>query len=311
MIVAAPTLRAPTLADVPAITAMMNERGRALHGAPEMSEDELRGWFTLPSMDVEHDIRVAVAAGGEIVGYADLGDQADDGTRLWIDLRVDPAHGGSAMEALVDAMEDRAREKAVPGAVVRAVADEGDEDYRRLLDARGYRVLRSSYRMQADLQERPRDPDLPAGVEIRLYRPGEEERAVHEVATEAFSDGWDHVPQPYEEFLHWWSADADPTLMWVAAAGDGLAGVCLCRPSAQGDETRGWIETLGVRPPWRGRGFGRALLLTAFAEFRRRGRTAVALSVDTENVTGAVRLYESVGMRAVRRLDIYERPLDV
>jgi ribosomal protein S18 acetylase RimI-like enzyme len=64
-----------------------------------------------------------------------------------------------------------------------------------------------------------------------------------------------------------------------------------------------------VRPPWRRRGLGRALLLSSFEEFRRRGSSRVGLGVDTENATGAVRMYEEAGMRAVRRNDSYELKL--
>jgi ribosomal protein S18 acetylase RimI-like enzyme len=35
----------------------------------------------------------------------------------------------------------------------------------------------------------------------------------------------------------------------------------------------------------------------------------VGLGVDGENTTGAVRLYESAGMRVVRRNDTYEKVL--
>lgn len=304
-------LRAPTLEDVPAAVAMMNERGLALHGEPELTEEELRGWFTLPSMSVEHDIRIALDATGTVVGYADLGDHGEDGTRFWIDLRTHPVRADTAVTVpLLDAMEARARERAVPDAVVRAVADEVDERYRRLLAGRGYRIVRASYRMSAVFGRPPPEPQLPAGITVRTYRPGEEDKAVHAAVTDAFSEGWDFMPKPFDEFLHWTTtANSDPTLCWVAEDGEQLAGVCLCRPTAQGDETRGWVETLGVLRPWRGRGLGRALLLTAFREFHRRGRAGAALAVDTENVTGAVRLYESVGMRVARRLDIYERPL--
>ena len=303
-------IRAPTDADVPAVTAMMNERGLALHGAREMTEEELRGWFTLPSIDRERDIRIALD-GDVVVGYADLGDQADDGTRLWVDLRV-PVDGrdDGAAPPLLDAMEARAREKAVPGAVIRAVADETDEPYRRLLERRGYRIVRSSYRMAVAFEGPPNAPDVPPGLEIRLFTDGEE-RPVYDAVMEAFRDGWDFTPQPFEEFVHWASmGDSDPSLWWVAEDGDELAGVCVCRGSAQGDVTRGWVDSLSVRRPWRGRGLGRALLLAAFVEFHRRGLQGCALSVDTENVTGAVRLYESVGMHETRRLDTYERPLD-
>jgi mycothiol synthase len=66
---------------------------------------------------------------------------------------------------------------------------------------------------------------------------------------------------------------------------------------------------LGVRPRWRRRGLGLALLRHTFTEYHRRGHTRVGLGVDAENVSGAVRLYERAGMRVVRRHDTYERPL--
>ena len=50
-------------------------------------------------------------------------------------------------------------------------------------------------------------------------------------------------------------------------------------------------------------GLGEALLRAAFAELFARGRRRVGLGVDTENVTGALRLYERVGMRPIERND--------
>jgi hypothetical protein len=41
------------------------------------------------------------------------------------------------------------------------------------------------------------------------------------------------------------------------------------------------------------------LLLTALADYQRRGRRTVQLGVDTGNTTGATRLYESVGMTSI------------
>jgi hypothetical protein len=35
----------------------------------------------------------------------------------------------------------------------------------------------------------------------------------------------------------------------------------------------------------------------------------VMLNVDSENSTGAVRLYEGVGMRTLRAWDVYEKPM--
>ena len=58
----------------------------------------------------------------------------------------------------------------------------------------------------------------------------------------------------------------------------------------------GYVGAIGVRPAWRGKGLAKALLRRTFAEFWRRGITRVTLDVDSQNETGAVRVYERVGM---------------
>jgi GNAT superfamily N-acetyltransferase len=66
---------------------------------------------------------------------------------------------------------------------------------------------------------------------------------------------------------------------------------------------------LGVRRPWRKRGLGLALLYHAFGELRRRGCARVGLGVDGQSLTGATRLYEKAGMRAVTRSITFEKEL--
>jgi mycothiol synthase len=302
-------LRPPRFEEASAVADLLNAHSRALNGEPSASTAEIESWLTNPVFDVERDLCVAVGTAGELLGYADLGEQGEDGTRLWIDLRVPPANA-AVSPVLLDAMESRARAKAVPGALLRTVVDQDDHAYRELLEARGYGVVRSSFRMSIDFGGAPAESALPAGIEIRLAHEGEE-RALHAVFRDAFRDGWDFTPQPFAEFVHWnWTGEAAEGPRLVATDGEEPAGIALCRPSAHGDDTRGWVEVLGVRRPWRGRGIATALLLSAFADFHRRGLRGAALAVDTGNVTGAVRLYEHVGMRAARRSDTYERPID-
>ena len=62
-----------------------------------------------------------------------------------------------------------------------------------------------------------------------------------------------------------------------------------------------------MRKPWRRRGLGETLLRAAFRELYLRGRRRVGLGVDAENVTGALRLYERVGMHVMRRGDNWVR----
>ena len=81
----------------------------------------------------------------------------------------------------------------------------------------------------------------------------------------------------------------------------------ICRNEAR--ESCGYVGALGVRRAWRGRGYGRALLLHSFREFRRRGQPRVTLGVDAANPTGATRLYESVGMHVLREDVVWEKIL--
>jgi ribosomal protein S18 acetylase RimI-like enzyme len=58
-----------------------------------------------------------------------------------------------------------------------------------------------------------------------------------------------------------------------------------------------------------GRGLAKALLLRSFREFHRRGQRRVGLGVDSENATGATKLYESVGMVVDTEQVVWEKLL--
>jgi mycothiol synthase len=64
-----------------------------------------------------------------------------------------------------------------------------------------------------------------------------------------------------------------------------------------------------VRRPWRRAGLGLALLRHSFGEFYRRGTYKVVLGVDSQNLTGATRLYERAGMYIELQYDAYEKEL--
>ncbi len=71
----------------------------------------------------------------------------------------------------------------------------------------------------------------------------------------------------------------------------------------------GWIHSIGVRPAWRRRGLGEALLRHTFRELYRRGRGQIGLGVDAANPTDATRLYERVGMHVSSSFVYFEKAL--
>ncbi len=92
----------------------------------------------------------------------------------------------------------------------------------------------------------------------------------------------------------------------MAVADGRMVGVA-CASGGNAEDGGGWVADLGVLASHRGRGIARALLQVLFEAYRQVGRTWVGLMVDTENATGAVGLYESVGMRQEQSIDVYQR----
>jgi ribosomal protein S18 acetylase RimI-like enzyme len=263
-------LRAATPDDAPAIKRLLDEHALASFGELELSEDEIRSWFKLPNLW----FRLA-ERDGEVVGYLDVG--ADESGHFDVDARTLDA---DVAGLLVCTAEERGGELAETPVL------------------RGY--------VQGELAE----PDWPDGLRPRNARPGEEER-VYEAHMDAFADHWDFRRQPFEVWRSYSTETHryDPSLWWLVEDGDELAAISLNSWHSSGDPRFGWIHVLGVRPAWRKRGLATALLRHSFRDFRQHGATRVGLGVDGENTNGAVRLYETVGMRQVRRNDTYEKKL--
>lgn len=70
---------------------------------------------------------------------------------------------------------------------------------------------------------------------------------------------------------------------------------------------RGYTENIAVRRPWRRRGIARALIATSLRMLKERGMEEAALGVDTQNLSGALRLYESLGYQPVKQFITYRK----
>jgi mycothiol synthase len=296
-------LRAPTLDDLQALTDLINRDADELYGQAEESPESMRLWLTGPTLNPETDIRVAVS-NGSFRGYVDVG--PDPEPIYYVDLRVPPSERGEIRQALFDWVQARAAERGAKQ--VRFHTASVDEPMIRLLQAQGYRLIRHFYRMRIDFDGELPEPRWPEGVTVRTATRDDAERA-YEAHQESFEDHWEHSRMPYDEWAHHMLRENfDPTLWFLVEDGGELAAVAFCREH-EGEQGLGWVQVLGVRKPWRRRGLARALLLHCFHEFRRRGFHAAALGVDADSLTGANRLYESAGMRVVRRSDVYEKPM--
>lgn len=249
---------------------------------------------------------VAETRDGALAAYGDLHATSEQRTRWWLDVREHPERRGAAA-VVVAQLEQWARERSQPGALVRAVVQSEEQHLRRLFETRGYAPIRFSFRMGRALEGELTAPAWPEGIAVRTARAGDERRA-YEAHMDSFADHWDFEREPFDEWGKWHLQpdQYDPELWFLAEDAGELAGICLCRPHHAGDPEHAWIGILGVRRAWRRRGLGIALLHHAFRELKEAGKTRVGLGVDGENTTGAVALYERVGMSVTRRNDTYE-----
>ena len=279
------SVRAFVDGDAPAVAALLSAEEERLYGARPggLTGDDIlmfRQWAKEAWVWEEEWRLVASATFGTYGGTANIcGVVADQGRGLGTEI----LERGEAFAAAEGA------KKILTG------APEPNTAARALFESRGYREVRRFYKMAIELTDAPPAPALPAGLVVDELR-DDECRAFYDVLNEAFEEHWEWHPQPYDEWLERRQGqhrDEHGPIWFVVRDGDELAAVTRNDLSVAG---AGYVGALGVRPAWRGRGLAKALLQRTFAEFWRRGTTRVTLDVDTENETGAVRLYERVGM---------------
>jgi mycothiol synthase len=182
-----------------------------------------------------------------------------------------------------------------------------------LLESEGYERVRYGFRMVRSLADPIPEAPLPEGLEVRPVVEADHRR-IWEADTEAFRDHWEAGERTEEDYTGWFSMPGLDTSMWrVAWDGDEVAGSVLNFVFQVENETigvrRGWLEHISVRRPWRRRGLAGALIADSLRELRARGLDEAALGVDAENLSGALRLYESFGFRRYRTGIAFRKPL--
>ncbi len=305
------TIRSPVVDDLKAINKLITACAIDTDGTDAFTVPYLPSDWELPGFQQETDAWVVGAPDGQMAGYASIWPWVPG--RFGSEGYVHPDFAGRGIgAALLGLIKGRNEQLAqdMPEDSLLALIQEisaRNEAAGHLLAKHGFSVIRHSWQMIIALSEAPPAPIWPVGIQVRRMIAGRDEHSVYEAVEETFAENRGHVPVTFEQ----WAAHRlrpeyfDPSLWFLATDGPELAGVVLCRYQRE----MGWVGILAVRKRWRKQGLGMALLHQAFGEFYRRNRHEIGLSVDSENTSGATRLYERAGMRIARQDDRYEKVL--
>jgi mycothiol synthase len=308
--------------DYPVMAAVINESNKADEIAHTDSLEDIAATYRhLVNCDPYQDM-IFAEMNGAVIGFGRvwwLARSDDIRTYIHFALLLPQWRGKGIRRAMLRHHERRLREiardhpKDIPRLFETWAADT-ESDWESLLVAEAYEPVRYMFEMvRPNLDDIP-DVPMPEGLEVRPAKP-EHYRKIWDAAGEAFQDHWGATEWRDEWFEMWQEKPIfNPKLWQVAWDGDEVAGMVLNfiheEENSEYNRKRGYTEEISVRRPWRKRGLARALIARSFKVLKDHGMTEAALSVDAENITGALGLYESMGFRTVKRHATYRKPLD-
>jgi mycothiol synthase len=278
------TARPLTPADARAVFEVM--AAQELHdlGTVEIEEADIVGDWQRPSFDVSAST-VGVFDGDRLVAYAEVGGSGRGDAAVRPDYR---GRGiGTALAGWTQELA-RGRGESLFGMSV-PQGSAGDE----LLERLGYFVRWNSWLLALPEGKHIEAQPLPDGHSIRAAEGDADHRAAWTVIEDAFLEWSERDRRSFEDFCATTlrRPGFEPWNLRIVVAPDGdVIGACFVVTN----EDFAYIDQLAVRTDRRGLGLARALLADAFALGRAHGATRCELSTDSR--TGALGLYERVGM---------------
>lgn len=185
-----------------------------------------------------------------------------------------------------------------------------DDRFREVLERRGFSILRKYWLMEMNLDEIT-SFNLPADhsiVEVNIHERGEREK-FWQIHQDSFGKHFGFKERSFDDWseLLLRNAETMRIRVWLLMIQGEATGFVETSEELIHEDT-GYVAGLGVRQGFQGRGFGEILLRFAISHESSLGRRKLALNVDTGNESGALRLYEKVGMKPISEWHQYENP---
>jgi mycothiol synthase len=275
-------------------------------GEDYISEQDLREAFGDPDRDFARG-SIAIYDSAAMVGYGALAwrSSADPVHNMRYEGGVHPSHRGRGLGTDLLAWAEQAavplHEERHPGRplVLASGCLSSNAGAVALHEGRGYHAARWFHAMLRDLSAPLPEISVPVGIRIVGYTPDMAEHALL-VRNESFRDHWGSTDTSAQAWAHSLASGAfRPRLSFLAYEGSEPLGVLISHEYAAYQARTGrrelYVAIVGTREAGRKRGIATALLATVLSAARADSYDQASLGVDSDSLTGAVRLYEQVG----------------
>lgn len=309
------TLRRPTIDDAPALLALTSADEQHAIGRATVTRAEVDELLAPAHTRLTDDQWLLVADDRAIAGWGFIWDHGNNDHQD-VDVYRDPALAGEGLrqtllDLLLTRLGERAHERGYSSIEAGAGCYAADTEYAHTLRSRGFSFTRVFHRLAMPLpaDRRLPEPVLPDDVAVVPFDFTDAgwER-FHQVVDESFADHYGYAPTAYDDYRADAEAESSPDREFWRAAVTGGEIVGVAKASGRSaDLGVGYVAELAVLPAHRGRGIARGLLLDTFEAYRRAGRRRGELTVDTENTTGALGLYTSIGLTTDVEIHSYTR----
>jgi GNAT superfamily N-acetyltransferase len=242
-----------------------------------------------------------------------------DGAREYsLQSQVVPEWRGTGLrEALLGLAEDRARGLAkrhsAPRKYLDAWASFDENEWKSLLESRGYAAESHMLNMLNTHLEEARPLPLPPGIEVRRVEP-EHYRRIWNASKEALREEPNYSDQAWTEsaFRDHMKADTFSPHMWqIAWDGDEVVGGVHNFLDPHDVEAFGkrWCRTerIFVRKPWRRKGIASALISRSLIVLREAKMEGAMLMVDVNNPSKALKFYTKMGYETIEHFAFFRK----
>lgn len=220
---------------------------------------------------------------------------------------------GIAKKLLIEAVSDLKHRGMV---VAGAWAQTDRPICTHLYESFGFKLVRTTSLMKASLLETQETETNETITMKEAQTTSKEDTAlINKLDNEAFREHFNHRPVTVEETeyillkMPWYGRQK----AWFAILKNQPVGYIVAGIDRGLNKEKhvkyGWINDIGVLKPFRRQKIGATLMETAMQDLRSRKMINALLYVDDQNVTGAVKLYETVGFKLYHTSAVYELQL--